>query len=292
MTTHTGRFVVRHLDNEVVVYDTRTDKAHLLNPTSSAVWESWSPEASLATVASDVAEQLGVPVSVELVEATLDELAVAGLIERPSAVSEMPGISRRSLLKKAGIAAVLLPAVTTILAPTPAAASHTGGLCAQQNQPCDTNSHCCSNTCTGNTCVCTPHGTACPSVVTECCGTCVSGICQPLANGATCQNTSQCAAADVCSGGECCRANGNSCTATSQCCGTDVCGSGGVCRTCIASGSDSQGAAANCCTGQRSGQTCCNPDGTLNSPKSACCSGKTIGGTSPGTCCSGGGTCT
>src|SRR5687768_1770261 len=46
--------VVRHLGNETIVYDTRTDEAHLLNPTVALVWAAVADGPSVEHVISSL----------------------------------------------------------------------------------------------------------------------------------------------------------------------------------------------------------------------------------------------
>jgi hypothetical protein len=64
----------------------------------------------------------------------LDHLDRAHLLDaRPEPPAELAGHSRRDLLRRAGLAAALLPVVASILAPTPAEAA---GTCVQGDAGC------------------------------------------------------------------------------------------------------------------------------------------------------------
>ena len=104
--------LVHHVDGEVVVYDKIRKEAHRLNETVSKVWDLLDGERSVEVMAAE----LGVDRSV--VELAVDELATAELLDRGEALS----VSRRSAVRKVAAAAavgLMLPAITSIAAPTP-----------------------------------------------------------------------------------------------------------------------------------------------------------------------------
>lgn len=107
------------VDDEVVVYDVASKKAHRLNETVSKVWSRLDGERSVADVAVDAG------LDESLVTLSICELADAGLLESDAT----PSISRRSALRRvAGAASVgfLLPAITSIVAPMAAQAASGG----------------------------------------------------------------------------------------------------------------------------------------------------------------------
>jgi hypothetical protein len=86
----------------------------------------------------------------QIVWIALGELAKSHLLERPIEKSETSGaLSRRQLMKVAGIAALIaIPAVTTIIVPTAAQAS----TCLASGQGCSTSAECCSGLCSAGAC--------------------------------------------------------------------------------------------------------------------------------------------
>lgn len=219
--------LTREVGDEVVVYDQSNDKAHVLNPSAAVLWRACESGATVGELRALLEADLPITAdgtSDEALWTALGDLARAGLLDGQLRMPEGPGVgfSRRSLLKKLGVAAVALPAVTTILAP-PAAASHTGlgcivngGTgCADPDHPC-----CSGETCQGGTC-CRPLGNSCLVATTCCSGTCnvVAGTCC-VGNGSTCASNAQCCAG-ICTGGTCqCIPNGtvNSTGQAFRCC--------------------------------------------------------------------------
>lgn len=149
--------VVRHLPDEVVVYDTDSHQAHCLNRTAAAVFLHADGRRTL----SEIAALVGPGTGRDTVRDALDQLAAAGLLE--SAPAE-PASSRREVLQRVGLgAAVLAPVVASLLVPTPAEAAATCipvASCTDQNvgQPCyisNPGTECSLRTCQG-TGSCTP----------------------------------------------------------------------------------------------------------------------------------------
>ena len=120
--------LLRHrLDEQVLVYDPRDDKVHLLDPTTACVLDlleegGWTAE----RVAGEVARRLEVDPSEELLALSLDELRKADLLDKSTgSIPPVTDLRRREMLRKvglAGAAALLIPAITTLTA-TPAWAS-------------------------------------------------------------------------------------------------------------------------------------------------------------------------
>jgi len=145
------RLVVKELAEETLVYDLDRDKAHCLNQTAKQIWHLCDGRNSAGDIANALAASAGAPVAEAVVEHGLRQLAEAQLIERGSSSSSDAGrMSRRELMRRAGLAAVIaLPVVTSIIAPTPAEASS----CAH---PCSVTAQCSpfpGTVCSGGCCV-------------------------------------------------------------------------------------------------------------------------------------------
>ncbi len=84
----------------------------------------------------------------EIVWFTLTQLEKSSLLQEPWArAMKTNQTSRRALIKRLGIAAaVSVPLVSSIIAPTAAAAAS----CLPVSAPCTADSHCCSNNCADN----------------------------------------------------------------------------------------------------------------------------------------------
>ena len=148
----------RGLEGEVVVYDLERHEAHCLNPAAALVFRHSDGRTSIAEIAGRLHAELGVPVDERLVWLALEQLDEARLLERPP---EPAGWSRRETMRRVALGlSVLLPAVTSILVPTPAEAAVTcaaSGSCAgNPGQSCYiASSALCDGSCTCQPGVCT-----------------------------------------------------------------------------------------------------------------------------------------
>lgn len=114
--------IVKEIDGELVMYDEVNDKAHQLNQTASVVWKHCDGESTVSQIARKLGAETDLAADDEIVQLAIAELRDAGLLE---AGAPSFAISRRSLIRRLGLAAgtaLLLPAVTSIVAPTPAMA--------------------------------------------------------------------------------------------------------------------------------------------------------------------------
>ena len=150
--------IVKELPDEVLVYDLDRDKAHCLNQSAAAIWERCDGRTTAAEIARAVQEKTGAPVGEEIVWLALEALGRDRLLEeRMEWPIAIPRISRREAVRRIGIgAAIAIPLVTTIIAPTPAQAS----TCLSKCSSCSTGAQCCSTVCASSVAGC-PSGTRC-----------------------------------------------------------------------------------------------------------------------------------
>ena len=137
--------VVRELPGEVLVYDLERHKAICLNRTAAVVWKHCDGRTDASGIARRAGKELGQTVADEVVWLALDQLWRDNLLrERAARPQALAGISRRELMRRAGIAAaVALPLVASIVAPTAAQASS----CLPTGAACSNSAQCCSNVC-------------------------------------------------------------------------------------------------------------------------------------------------
>ena len=142
-----SKLLVRELAEEVLVYDEESHRAHCLNPTAALVWEHCDGKTPVAGIAGRVGRQLSTRVAEEVVWSALEQLAESGLLA-PRETSHGGGaagrpVSRRRMIRGLGLAAaVSLPLVTSIVAPTPA----------QAQSPCTETSCPPGTSCNGSVC--------------------------------------------------------------------------------------------------------------------------------------------
>jgi coenzyme PQQ synthesis protein D (PqqD)/IPT/TIG domain-containing protein len=113
-TTHTEQ-----LGDEASVYDWARLHVHALNPTAARVWRHCDGATSPDAIAAALREHMGIPEAAAVVELTLGQLARLHLLELPAeSRGDRPATTRRWLLGR-GVAAAMLPAIYSIVAPTP-----------------------------------------------------------------------------------------------------------------------------------------------------------------------------
>lgn len=140
---HTN-LVVEELHNEILIYDSENVQASCLNPTAALVWKYADGKTSVSEIASKMSVDLGSKVDPRVVYYALEQLDKRNLvIERGTMPTQYKQMSRRDFLVKAGIvgAAVMIPVIIAVTAPTPAMAN-TCGPCTQPNTP---NASSCTN---------------------------------------------------------------------------------------------------------------------------------------------------
>lgn len=112
--------VIQELQDEVLVFDIQTNKAHCLNQTASSVWKYCDGSNSVTEIKKLLESQTGSAVSEDLVWFAIDQLGEKELLEAKFE-NKFAGLNRRQVLKKVGLAAVVaLPIVASITAPTAA----------------------------------------------------------------------------------------------------------------------------------------------------------------------------
>jgi len=140
-TARTTGLVVKTLGPETLVYDLETHRAHRLNAGAAAVWRQCDGARDVARISAALHET-GAPMPEDAVRYALGELGHVRLLTAPV---PRTGVTRRELLRRLGLAAAALPAVTTILAPTAAQAQSclgAGGACVPGPGP-----QCCAGFC-------------------------------------------------------------------------------------------------------------------------------------------------
>ena len=134
--------VIQELLGEVLIYDLKIDKAFCLNETSAMVWKLCDGTKSVSEIAESINDKVDSPVAEDLIWLALDQLKKENLLSNGSEiVSKFKGVSRREVIKKIGLAAmVALPVISSLAAPTAAAAQ---SVCIPLDDPCDGKTPCC-----------------------------------------------------------------------------------------------------------------------------------------------------
>jgi hypothetical protein len=141
--------LLQELRDEVIIYDLDSNKAHCLNPTAALVWKHCNGRTTVKEIARHLENTLGTTVDEDLADivwCALTQLEKDHLLEEKIAWPVgMPGMSRRELVRRLGIGAVVvIPVVTSLLVPSVAFAGST----------CNTGASCrsladCAATCSG-----------------------------------------------------------------------------------------------------------------------------------------------
>lgn len=134
--------VVDDLPDEVLVYDLERDRAHCLNRTAALVWRCCDGQTAASEIARRLKVELDAPFNEELVWLALEQLEKQHLLAHSLATpSHFTRLSRRQMIRNLGLAAaVAVPVVTSIVAPTAVQAA----TCQQSGNPCVPNKVCCS----------------------------------------------------------------------------------------------------------------------------------------------------
>lgn len=154
----TQGLVIDELPNEVLVYDLERHTAHCLNSTAALVWQLCDGHTTPAEIARRLRTKLDAPatdqkLNQDLVFLALRQLDQLHLLDQAIVLpANAAGLSRRELVRRLGIAAaVALPLVTSILAPTaveaatciPTGSACSGTIMCCSMLGCDTNTNLC-----------------------------------------------------------------------------------------------------------------------------------------------------
>lgn len=145
--------LLRHeLDGQVLIYDARDDRVHLLDTTTGKVFELLEKGGRTREgIVGELATRMNALESDSLLQLSLEELRKADLLDDGAApVAPLSEINRRELLRKvgmAGAAALLIPAIATLTAGT----AYAQGTCLPRGHDCSSlgGPPCCVGVCPG-----------------------------------------------------------------------------------------------------------------------------------------------
>jgi hypothetical protein len=148
----TGALVVESLEDELLVYDERTDVAHCLTPVAALVWRTCQDGSSLAELTDVVRDSGSDEDHEQLVLLALADLAEKGLLaDAPTQAL----VSRRDALRRMGqmgAAVAAAPLVVSAAIPSAAAAHSPVTGATPQYHRCNSSSDCIAGTvCTAGT---------------------------------------------------------------------------------------------------------------------------------------------
>jgi hypothetical protein len=143
--------VIQKLDEEVLVYDLERHRAHCLNLAATAIWEQCDGQTPIPEMIRRLQAAIHPAVDEAFVMHGLGQLSRRHLLQEP--MTRSGGVSRREALRRVGVAAAIgLPVVASILAPTAAEAASCAGLggpCGGSGLPCCTGCACIDSVCLG-----------------------------------------------------------------------------------------------------------------------------------------------
>jgi len=142
--------VIKQAADELLIYDRERKTAHCLNETAALVWRYCDGRRNAAAIRRRVSEDLETPVDETIIWCALEQLSRDHLLEeRLLPPPQIAGMNRREMMRALGVAAaVAVPVVTSIVAPTPAQAAS----CLADGQPCSSGAQCCTPLCGSGTC--------------------------------------------------------------------------------------------------------------------------------------------
>jgi hypothetical protein len=144
--------IVQPFNDETLVYDSETDRAHCLNATSAFVWRNCDGKRSTRQLAQlmirEFQLQMDKNAAEELAHLALDQLYRKRLLDKATPIPQVGVVTRRKLVRNLGVALAFLPLVTSIISPIAVEAA----TCRGAGAPCTTSAQCCSGVCAG-TCV-------------------------------------------------------------------------------------------------------------------------------------------
>lgn len=140
--------ITKRIDGELLVYNRLRDEAHCPNETAAAIWKRCDGRTTPDEIAELLSTETGSTIDEKLIWLGLDELRRKHLLteteDQPERATRGLTLSRREAIRRIGLgAAIALPVIVTITAPTPAQA----GTCKHNNVSCSTGSECCSGVC-------------------------------------------------------------------------------------------------------------------------------------------------
>ncbi len=172
------QLAVQRVDDELVVYDSLTHRAHCLAPHAVSVWELADGERTCAEIGYELGRDA------DFVRQAVEQLRGIQLLEDQGPIS----ISRRDAAKriaKIGGATMAAPLIYSVMVPSAAAAASciaNGGADPSLSNCKGTDPKCCSGSCrkaTGNnTICCADTGSSCTTGAQCCSQTCANtGVC-------------------------------------------------------------------------------------------------------------------
>lgn len=127
----TDDLIIREVEGETLVYDSRSNKARCLNPTAALVWKQCDGNQTVSEAAERVALEMETLVSSEVVWLAVEPLRKRGLLAETVKKHGYGStrMSRREMARRLGVAtAPALPFIASIRASAAIQAASCGGI--------------------------------------------------------------------------------------------------------------------------------------------------------------------
>jgi Coenzyme PQQ synthesis protein D (PqqD) len=192
--TRNENIVLREFDNEVLIYDLIINKAYSLNETSTMIWQLCDGTHSIAEISQILSQQSNQSISEDLIWLALEGFKKENLLEQVEEIEiNFNGLSRRQIIKKVGLASmVMLPVISSVVSPTAANAASLAALKASCTSPSQCASGNCTNLGASRCCVPGSKGVSgfnwCCTDTADCNNSCCTGTATNIAPSTACQN--------------------------------------------------------------------------------------------------------
>jgi hypothetical protein len=153
-----SEIVVQEFEKEILIYDLSINKAYCLNETSTLVYQLCDGKNTVADICNLISKKLHQPVTEDLVWLALDSFKKDNLLEQSEQFEiDFNNLSRRQVIRKIGLGSVvMLPLISSIVAPLSAQAQSAGPTNLPLLAACSAPGQCTSGNCFNNTRCCVP----------------------------------------------------------------------------------------------------------------------------------------
>lgn len=141
------QLITKEVAGELIVYDRESHRAHCLNSTAAFVWTHCDGRTSVARMARLLEDEIKAKVEPDIILYALEQLNNSKLLDDSYAViAPKQDLSRRAVVRMGVAAALTVPFISSITAPTAAQAA----TCLPNGAGCTSDAACCSNSCVDN----------------------------------------------------------------------------------------------------------------------------------------------
>lgn len=145
--------VIQEANDEILIYDLKTNKAHCLNQTAAFVWRTCDGNTPISQIAETFSRNVGSRVPPDMIWLAIEQLNERSLLAE-NITSKLNQQTRREAIKKIGLSlAVALPVIATLTAPTSVMAASSCRCPGGQSPECTTQVGC-GSTCNTTTLLC------------------------------------------------------------------------------------------------------------------------------------------